>query len=100
MGLLKDGTFLISMTTNKKIKRLKSRKYDGISYVLFEDIQKLHGKRWTEKYEKVAGPGNTCVVVPANDKSHNLPSDQIGIYMWDYERFANCVDFNKPTYWD
>ena len=81
-------------------KRLKPRNYSGISYVLYQDILKLHGKKWTEKYKKIAGPGNTCMIVPANDLSHNLPSDQIGIYFWDYMRFADSLDFNKSTYWD
>ncbi len=82
------------------MKRLEPRVYAGTSYVLWKDIIKFHGKRWSKKYNKASGPANTCMIVPANDPSHGLPDDQIGIYYWDYNRFASVVDLNQPTYWD
>lgn len=83
-----------------KPKRLLPREYDGIQYVLYKDIVKLHGSKWAKKYCKVAGPGNTCAVIPANHPSHGKRKYQTGIYMWDYERFADVVDFGIPTYFD
>ena len=89
---------------NKKLAmkrvRLKPRMFDNVSYVLSADIRKFHGPAWFKKYVKAAGPANTCIVVPANDPSHGKNKEQIGIYMWDYERFADVVDFSLPTYWD
>lgn len=80
--------------------RLTARIYDKVPYVLSDDIKKFHGAAWYKKYVKAAGPGNTCMVVPANDPSHGKKKYQIGIYFWDYERFADVVDFNIPTYFD
>ena len=82
-----------------KSNRLAPRMFHDIEYVLGEDIQNFHGKIWTKKYDKAAGV-NTCMIVPANDPSHEKPEEQIAIYYWDYTRFADLVDFNKPTYWD
>jgi hypothetical protein len=84
----------------KKVKRLEPRVYQNIEYVLWKDIVKFHCKKWSNKYNKAAGPANTCIVVPANDPSHWLPTEQIGIYYHDYKRFADVVDYNNPTYWD
>ena len=80
--------------------RLKPRMFQCIPYVLWSDIKNFHGKMWVKKYVKVSGPGNTCMIVPANDPSHNKNKQQIGIYIWDYERFADVVDFSLPTYFD
>lgn len=80
--------------------RVKSRKYNGIEYVLGQDIKKFHGSEWCKKYNKASGYANTCMCVPANDPSHNKSREQIAIYYWDYIRFANVVDYNKPTYFD
>jgi hypothetical protein len=80
--------------------RLKPRMFQCISYVLSSDIKSFHGATWFKKYVKVSGPANTCAVIPANDPSHGKNKEQIGIYMWDYERFADVVDFSLPTYWD
>lgn len=94
----------------KEIKRLTPRIFnsrksslakDGdLKYVLFDDIKKFHDKNWVKKYIKASGPANTCAIIPANDKSHGLKEDQIGIYYHDYLRFADVVDYNIPTYWD
>jgi hypothetical protein len=84
----------------KETKRLTAREYDGIHYVLGSDIVKFHGKKWAKKYTDVAGPGNTGIIVPANHPSHKKRKYQFGIYMWDYERFADVVDFGTPTYFD
>ena len=78
----------------KKVKRLEPRVYQNIEYVLWKDIVKFHGKKWSNKYNNAAGPANTCIVVPSNDPSHGLPIEQIGIYYWDYEKFAYMVDSN------
>ena len=84
----------------KGIKRLEPRVYHKTPYVLDADIRKLHGATWFKKFVKAAGPGNTMMIIPANDPSHKKSRQQIGMYMWDYERFADVVDFNRPTYFD
>lgn len=77
----------------------KKDKLGSIEYVLAKDIEELHGKAWAKKYAKIAGV-NTCPVVPAQDPSHKLSKQQVGIYMHDYLRFADALDKNKPTYFD
>lgn len=81
--------------------RLKSRIYlkTKLSYVLFEDIKNHHGDAWAKKFGKLIY-GSTGTIIPANDSSHNLPTVQFGIYSWDYHRFADQIDFKKPTYFD
>lgn len=95
-------------TSSKKqlvLPRLTARIYKvdkrstGIPYVLMEDIVKFHGREWAEKYAKKAGV-NTCVSVPAKDPSHGMPAAMIGIYLWDYKRFADVVDLGTPTIFD
>lgn len=84
----------------KPPRRLICREYQGIKYVTFEDIKKCHSTEWCKKFWKVAGPGNTMMIVPANDPSHGKKEEVIGMYSWDYMRFADVVDFAKPTYFD
>ena len=76
------------------------RFYEKIGYVLAEDILKIKGKQWFDRYCEVAGPGNTGIVIPPNHSSHKKKDYQHGIYVWDFERFSKVVDRGIPTYWD
>jgi len=87
-------------TNNIKPKRLPFREYNNITYVTFEDIEKFHSKEWVKKFWEVAGPGNTMMIIPANDPSHGKKKPVTGMYSWDYLRFADVVDFKRPTYFD
>lgn len=77
--------------SEKKNKRLKPETWHEIPYLEFTEIEKFHGKEWYKKWAKAFGPGNTCPVI--DNKSACC-------YFWDYERFADVVDYNKETYWD
>lgn len=81
-------------------ERMKPRIYKGVKYVLGEDIKKFHGNKWFKEYVKVSGTGNTGIIIPENDKSHNKAKEQYGIYYNDYSRFADVIDYNKSTYFD
>ena len=85
---------------NERPKRLIAKVFQNVEYVTHEDIRKFHSKEWVKKFWKVAGPGNTMMSIPANDPSHGKKKPVTAIYYWDYERFADVVDFKKPTYWD
>ncbi len=40
------------------------------------------------------------MLIPSNDPSHGKNKAQFAIYEWDYQRFADVIDFKKPTYFD
>lgn len=89
---------------SKKQKRLIPRIYsygekNKLPYVLFEDIEKFHGKKWSKKFGDLIY-GSTGMIVPSNDPSHGKNKEQFAIYEWDYQRFADVIDFKKPTYFD
>lgn len=75
---------------NNKTKRLPPNIHNHIYYVEMEKVEKFHGKKWFKKFSIGAG-ANTCPVIP---------NKGVCMYFHDYERFADLVDFNKPTYWD
>ena len=90
----------------KKQKRLIPRIYiygekkeNKLPYVLFEDVKKFHGKKWSEKFDKLIY-GSTGMLIPSNDPSHGKNKEQFAIYEWDYQRFADVIDFKRPTYFD
>jgi len=71
-------------------RRLKGKHCGGIAYTTRADIERFHGKDWAERFFKAMGVGNTCPVLDGVS----------GIYMGDYKRFADVVDFGKATYFD
>lgn len=77
-----------------KNKRLTPKTIHDIKYVTWKMVVTHHGEEWAKKWSKAAGEGNTMVMVKEDGK------DVGGIYVEDYERFADVVDYNKPTYWD
>lgn len=93
-----------SKKVSKRVKTvtltLKPRCYNGINYVLSEDIVKVFGKRWYKRWAEAYGIGNTAIIVPPNDPSHHKPIPQFGIYFHDFERFRNLIDKNEPTFFD
>lgn len=78
----------------KTFKRLNSHTYKGIRYVLAEEVLNFHGKSWFDQWSHAMGEGNTGIIIP------NEYGDKFGIYYHDYERFADLIDKNKPTYFD
>ncbi len=88
------------MKTKKTQKQIPVREHMKIKYVLSADILEIKGKKWFDKYCEASGPGNTGIIVPANDPSHGLKKEQYGIYLHDFERCSNVVDHGVPTYWD
>lgn len=79
---------------NMKNKRLKPKLEGDIEYVTWKMITAHHGEEWAEKWNKAAGEGNTMTMVEEDGEQAG------GIFMEDYQRFADVVDYNKPTYWD
>jgi hypothetical protein len=78
----------------KTQKRLTPRTVINIDYVTHKMMLAYHGKEWTTKFNKAIGDGNTMIMVEED-------GEQVGgIFVEDYERFADAVDYNKPTYWD
>ena len=76
------------------MKRLTPRTIEGIEYVTHKMLLAHHGEEWTTKFNKAFGEGNTMIMVEEG-------GEQVGgILVEDYERFADAVDHNKPTYWD
>lgn len=74
----------------KKYYRIKPRTEDlGDCYVLLSDLISVHGKEWTDKF-KVFIYGSTTPFI------NNTPA----IFYYDYERFADKIDFETITYWD
>jgi hypothetical protein len=73
--------------------RLPAKMYDKIAYVTGSDIEDFHGKEWAGKFHKAFGIG-TCSIVMEKG------AQRIGIYYHDYIRFADVVDYNRPTYFD
>ena len=76
------------------MKRLNPKTMNGIEYVTWKMIVAHHGNEWAKKWSNVAGEGNTMLLVEEDGENVG------GIYVDDYERFANVVDHNMPTYWD
>ncbi len=76
------------------MKRLTPKIAHGTEYVTWKMIVAHHGKEWAEKWSKAAGDGNTLMGVEEDGRIVG------GVYMSDYERFADVVDHNKPTYFD
>ena len=76
------------------MKRLTPKVMNDIEYVTWKMIVDHHGKVWAKKWSAAAGEGNTMMLVEEDSKKVG------GIYMDDYERFADVVDHNTPTYWD
>tara|TARA_A100001037_G_scaffold287811_1_gene297747 strand:- start:727 stop:960 length:234 start_codon:yes stop_codon:yes gene_type:complete len=75
-------------------ERLDPKTINGINYVTWGMIIEHHGKEWAEKWSTAAGEGNTMMLVEEDGEKVG------GIYMDDYERFADVVDAAIPTYWD
>lgn len=75
-------------------KRLKPKTAHDMEYVTWKMITSHHGEEWAERWSKAAGDGNTMMMVEEDGKQVG------GIYMCDYERFANLVDHGTPTYFD
>lgn len=63
-------------------------------HVTAKMIREFHGEEWTEKFWEAAGSGNTMYMVEEDGQKVG------GIYMCDYERFADVVDYGKSTYFD
>lgn len=82
------------MQLNSKNKRIAPKYYKNIPYITFDDIKSFYPAKWVIKFNKAFGNGNTCPIVEENGQS--IPA----IYYWDYERFADLVDFGKKTYFD
>lgn len=83
----------------KKCKRLPARKCQYFEYVFTSDIVKFHGKAWSEKFFKVAGV-NTHAMVPDDEVPKKYKGNASNYFYWDYTRFADVVDYGKPTYFD
>ena len=56
-------------------------------------IKEHHGEEWANQWSKAAGV-NTMIMVDEDNQKVG------GIYVEDYERFADLIDHGKPTYWD
>ncbi|MBC8395195.1 MAG: hypothetical protein H8E05_00700 [Bacteroidetes bacterium] len=77
-----------------EMKRLKPKTIHDIEYVTRKMVVAHHGEEWAKKWSKAAGEGNTMIMVEEG-------GEQVGgILVEDYERFADVVDYNEPTYWD
>ncbi len=83
----------------KKHSRLPRRRYAGVEFVFKSDIEELHGKEWSDKFAKAFGI-NTQIMIPPNYPGNSTGENLAGIFYDDYERFADVVDYNKPTYFD
>jgi len=77
------------------------------SYVLYRDIEEFHGEEWYKKFTAQMR-GSTCPCVDKADAEENehefVPVEgypwMSAVYSWDYERFADAIDYNRPTYFD
>jgi hypothetical protein len=78
--------------------RIEPRTYNGFDYVTDKDIIDFHGVEWHKKFAQFFGAGNTGLRVPA--KEAQTQDDAFGIYYWDYERYADLVDYDAETYFD
>lgn len=78
---------------------IRPRKYQGMEYVLSDDIYKFYGSEWFCKFSKWY-VGQTGLVIPAKHKSHGKKGVQFGIYWHDFERGRDLINENKSTYWD
>lgn len=88
-------------TKNKARNRLTPKYYNNeIPYVTYEMIVSFHGEEWAKKWSKQFGDGNTCLLIPKNDKENETGKDTSGIYFWDYENVSDKIDFNKLYIWD
>lgn len=76
-------------------KRLKSKIWKSIEYVRFDEIRKFHGEEWFKKWCDAAGTANTSPIIKNGKEKPFAACDY-----YDYLRFSNVVDFNKPTYFD
>tara|TARA_A100001037_G_C15077043_1_gene602282 strand:+ start:663 stop:920 length:258 start_codon:yes stop_codon:yes gene_type:complete len=79
---------------NNEMKRLTPKTIDNIEYVTWKMIVDHHGKEWADEWKCAAGDGNTMVSVEEDGETVG------GIFIWDYERFADAVDRGEATYWD
>lgn len=77
-----------------KLNRLIPKKKKNSEYITWSMMVNFHGQEWADKWNKVAGAGNTIFLVVEKGKS------VAGIHYEDYERFANAVDYGIPTYFD
>jgi len=76
------------------MKRLTPKVINKIKYVTWKMITAHHGALWAARWNKAAGEGNTMIMVEED-------SEQVaGIFIEDYERFADVIDYNEPTHWD
>ena len=77
-----------------KMKRLTPKVINKIEYVTWKMITAHHGAYWSARWNKAYGEGNTMTMVEED-------GEQVGgIYMEDYERYADVVDHDRATYWD
>lgn len=78
----------------------------GFTFMFDRDIKKFHGEEWCKKFQKNMS-GSTCPMITEDDEISEgyLQESEWGkyapaCYSWDYTRFADLIDYNKPTYFD
>lgn len=88
----------------KKTKKMvQPRLYfcEPIKYVLAEDIEAVHGKRFAKKFAKLnAGGTGILVVTEKTTRYGSEKTTHFGIYYEDYERFYKQITHGTPTYFD
>lgn len=85
--------------------RLEPRKSKhGFSFMFDKDIKEFHGEEWYKKFNEEM-IGSTCPIIDAPEdlpEGYAVPGAKYALacYSWDYTRFADLIDYNKPTYFD
>lgn len=71
-----------------------------LGYCFLEDIKKMHGAEFMEKFNNELY-GSTCPVIDDDKKPKEYRNNKFNTcYPWDYERFRNRILQGKPTHFD